>query len=84
MQRRTDTTLGDPARRGEGQGRLIVKPLAPSRRLLVASPDYIERFGLPRTADHHERHKAILYTNRGNEDWRFGNPRAPSEPANSA
>jgi DNA-binding transcriptional LysR family regulator len=52
--------------------RLIVKPLAPSRRFLVASPDYVERFGLPRSIDDLERHKAVLYTSRGHADWRFG------------
>jgi DNA-binding transcriptional LysR family regulator len=51
--------------------RLIVKRLAPSRRFLVASPEYVERFGLPSTVEDLERHKAIFYTNRGNADWRF-------------
>ena len=55
--------------------RLIVKPLAPSRRFLVASPDYVERFGLPRAVDDLEQHKAILYTNRGSADWRLGSGR---------
>jgi DNA-binding transcriptional LysR family regulator len=51
--------------------RLVVKRIAPSRRLLVASPDYLERCGTPRSLDDLERHRAILYTNRGSTDWRL-------------
>jgi DNA-binding transcriptional LysR family regulator len=51
------------------ESRLVVKRIAPSRRLLVASPDYLERSGTPRTLDDLELHKAILYTNRGSSDW---------------
>ncbi len=50
--------------------RMIVKRLASSRRLLVASPDYLARHGTPKSpADLHSR-DAILYSNR-ESDWRF-------------
>jgi DNA-binding transcriptional LysR family regulator len=57
--------------------RLTVWQLAPSRRLLVASPAYLERCGTPRSLDDLASHRAIYYTNRGVADWRFaedGNP----------
>src|ERR1700733_6477837 len=38
---------------------LIVKRLAPSRRMLVASPDYLKRNGTPRTTGDLERHCGI-------------------------
>ncbi|UVK51811.1 LysR family transcriptional regulator [Mesorhizobium sp. AR02] len=52
-------------------GPVIVKKLASSRRFLVASPDYIERFGWPATTDDLKRHKGIIYSIRGAADWRF-------------
>jgi DNA-binding transcriptional LysR family regulator len=51
--------------------RLVVKSLAISRRLLVASPDYLARHGTPSNLPELERHRAILFTNRGHADWRF-------------
>ena len=51
--------------------RLIVKPLARSRRVLVASPDYLKRFGNPRSLEDLEQHRGVIYTNRGAADWRF-------------
>jgi DNA-binding transcriptional LysR family regulator len=51
--------------------RLVVWKLAPSRRLLVASPLYLERSGTPRSADDLENHRGVFYTNRGAADWRF-------------
>ncbi len=53
--------------------RLIARPLAPSRRVLVASPAYLERAGIPRTLAELEAHTAVGYTNRGPGDWRFRN-----------
>ena len=50
---------------------LIVKRFAPSRRMLVASPDYLKKNGTPRTTGDLERHRGIIYTNRGASDWRF-------------
>lgn len=49
----------------------IVERLAASRRVLVASPDYLERFGKPTSLRDLEQHAGILYSNRGAADWRF-------------
>jgi DNA-binding transcriptional LysR family regulator len=51
--------------------RLVALPLAPSRRLLVASPEYLKRYGKPTTLDALGGHRAIYYTNRNVADWRF-------------
>ena len=50
--------------------RLVAKRLAVSRRLLVASPDYLDRHGTPTTPDDLEQHRGLLYSNR-EADWRF-------------
>jgi DNA-binding transcriptional LysR family regulator len=50
---------------------LVAWPLATSRRMLVASPAYLERHGAPRSPAELEGHRGILYTNRGGADWRF-------------
>jgi DNA-binding transcriptional LysR family regulator len=49
----------------------IAKRFAPSRRILVASPDYLKKNGAPRTIGDLERHRGIIYSNRGASDWRF-------------
>jgi DNA-binding transcriptional LysR family regulator len=51
--------------------RLVVLPLAPSKRMLVASPAYLERHGMPSSLDDLAGHRAIYYTNRNVADWRF-------------
>jgi DNA-binding transcriptional LysR family regulator len=51
--------------------RVIVKRLAVSRRLLVASPDYLRRAGRPTSLSDLEQHKGIVYSARGASDWRF-------------
>lgn len=51
--------------------RLIAWKLAPSRRLLTASKEYLDRFGVPQTLQDLENHRGIFYTNRGIADWRF-------------
>ena len=51
--------------------RLIVWKLAPSRRLLVASPDYLNIHGTPSTLEDLRTHRGIFYANRGAADWRF-------------
>jgi DNA-binding transcriptional LysR family regulator len=43
----------------------ITKRVAPSRRILVASPDYLKKNGTPRTIGDLERHRGIIYSNRG-------------------
>lgn len=54
--------------------RLMAWKLAPSRRLLVASTDYLEQHGTPHNAAELEEHRGIFYTNRGVADWRFVGP----------
>lgn len=54
--------------------RLIAHKLAPSMRVLVASPAYLEQHGAPRTLEELNDHRGIFYTNRGNADWRFKTP----------
>ncbi|SCB32047.1 LysR family transcriptional regulator [Rhizobium hainanense] len=54
--------------------RLVAWKLARSRRLLVASPDYLSRQGKPASLSDLEDHRGIFYTNRGVADWRFEGP----------
>jgi len=51
--------------------RLVAWQLAPSRRLLVASPDYLARAGTPTNLDQLREHRGIFYVNRGVADWRL-------------
>jgi len=51
--------------------RIIVKRLATTRRVLVASPDYLKRFGTPKSLAELEQHRGVIYSNRGAGDWRF-------------
>jgi len=51
--------------------RLIVKRLAVSRRLLVASPGYLRQHGQPGAVHELAQHRGIIYSNRGASDWRF-------------
>ena len=50
---------------------IIVKYLAASRRLLVASPDYLKRWGKPASLEDLAKHRGVIYSNRGSADWRF-------------
>ncbi len=54
-----------------GDTRLIAWKLAPSRRVLVASPGYLARNGTPTSIGELEQHRGIFYTNRGAADWRL-------------
>ncbi len=54
--------------------RLVAWKLARSRRLLVASPEYLGRHGRPMSLSDLEDHRGIFYTNRGVADWRFQGP----------
>lgn len=51
--------------------RLMAWKLAPSRRVLVASPAYLRDNGSPRSPEELAGHRGIFYTNRGAADWRF-------------
>lgn len=53
---------------------LVAKKLASNRRLLVASPAYVERYGAPQVPGdlaHHDCIRYLLYRASGNI-WRFG------------
>ena len=54
--------------------RLVASRLAPSRRLLLAAPDYLLRHGTPRSVEALQTHRGIFYLNRGIADWRFEGP----------
>ncbi|MFT4055841.1 MAG: LysR family transcriptional regulator [Novosphingobium sp.] len=56
-----------------GDGSLVARRLATSRRLLVASQDYLDKEGRPSSLAELERHRGILYSNRAG-DWRFDTP----------
>jgi len=49
----------------------IARRFAPSRRVLVASPDYLKNNETPRTIADLEQHRGVIYSNRGASDWRF-------------
>jgi DNA-binding transcriptional LysR family regulator len=51
--------------------RIILKRLSASRRVLVASADYLKRSGKPASLQELEQHRGIIYANRGAADWRF-------------
>ena len=51
--------------------RIIVKRLAVSRRVLVSSPTYLNRYGKPTSLKELAQHKGIIYSQRGGADWRF-------------
>ena len=51
--------------------RLMVWRLAPSRRLLVAAPSYLDRRKSPTSVAELEEHDGLFYANRGVADWRF-------------
>jgi DNA-binding transcriptional LysR family regulator len=51
--------------------RIIVKKLAMTRRVLVASPEYLKRYGTPKTLADLEHHRGVIYSYRGPGDWRF-------------
>lgn len=54
--------------------RLVAWRLTPSRRVLVASPDYLARRGRPTSLAELDGHRGLFYTNRGVADWRFTGP----------
>jgi len=51
--------------------RLVVKRIAKSQRVLVASPTYLKRHGEPTSLSELGAHRGVMYTNRGGADWRF-------------
>jgi DNA-binding transcriptional LysR family regulator len=59
-------------RHGPVEGkRIVVKRLATSARVLVASPTYLKRWGKPASLEDLKQHRGIMYSYRGGADWRF-------------
>jgi DNA-binding transcriptional LysR family regulator len=58
--------------------RLVAWRLAPSRRVLVASPAYLSRHGRPTSPEQLAGHDGLFYSLRGAADWRFIGPDGPS------
>lgn len=50
---------------------LVARQLASDRRLLVASPDYLQRFGVPATPRELAKHRVINFP--GDPTWTFAN-----------
>ena len=57
---------------------LILRKLAPDRRLLVASPTYLEQHGVPLTPDDLTVHQCVILTD--NNRWKFENGQTVSVP----
>jgi DNA-binding transcriptional LysR family regulator len=56
---------------------LVARRIAPARRVLVASPDYLKRRGTPRTPDDLARHRCLPYVAgvaARHEEWRLTGP----------
>jgi DNA-binding transcriptional LysR family regulator len=51
--------------------RIIVKRLTTTRRVLVAAPEYLRRYGTPKSLAELEQHRGVIYSYRGAGDWRF-------------
>ena len=58
--------------------RLIVRKLASDRRILVASPAYLERYGVPATPDDLATHQCVCLA--GATKWTFENGQTVSVP----
>ena len=57
---------------------LIVRKLAADRRLLVASPTYLERYGIPSTPDELIEHQCVILAE--NNRWKFENGQTVTVP----
>jgi len=54
---------------------LKARKILESRRVVVASPDYLERHGVPQKPDDLDRHNCLLFNfRRGTEEWPFRDP----------
>ena len=57
---------------------LIARKLAPNRRLVCASPAYIEKHGAPEKPSDLAQHNCLVYTYRAQRnDWHFDGPDGP-------
>src|SRR6266481_5560584 len=59
---------------------LVARLIAPVRRFVVASPNYIARYGRPQHPHHLGAHQCLSYANRATRDiWRFTHRRSGEE-----
>jgi len=66
--------------RGLADSTLIARRLATSRVILVASPAYLKRHGVPRTPSDLLRHNCLVYTQGARpNDWAFTTPDGGAE-----
>ena len=56
---------------GELDPSLVARRIAPCRSVVCASPDYIDRHGLPKSPADLARHNCLTYSNFGKGEWRF-------------
>lgn len=55
-----------------GDNRLVAKKIAFSKRLLCASQDYLDRFGIPNTPEDLQHHHCLFFTNTNAvKNWHF-------------
>jgi DNA-binding transcriptional LysR family regulator len=51
---------------------LVARRICTSRRLVVLSPDYAKRNGMPKTLSELSQHAAVTYSNmRAHDEWQF-------------
>lgn len=54
---------------------LVARKLAPARRVVCASPAYLEAHGVPQSPDDLKDHECLCYTNVAlSDEWRFTGP----------
>ncbi len=61
---------------------LTAVPVGRMRAVIVAAPDYLRRFGVPRSPVDLKQHRAVGFTieNQERVGWSFGHGRAPAPP----
>ncbi|TAL95132.1 MAG: LysR family transcriptional regulator [Paraburkholderia sp.] len=60
---------------------LIARRIGVSERVIVASPDYVEKHGVPRSLDDISKHKCLCYTNvPASQTWSFPSLAPHSKP----
>jgi len=62
---------------------MIARKIAPMNSIVVASPDYLERNGMPKSPEELTRHECLIYTGALSQDWVFqsGNTDISVRPA---
>jgi DNA-binding transcriptional LysR family regulator len=65
-----------------GESSLVARKLAPMRRMVCASPDYLARHGTPATPDDLQNHACLRYSNMSaGDEWGFHHPDGRPWPA---